>query len=50
MLLAMGSTVELVRAPYKRSRVIASQGDDLEQHIVTPGLFCNKLLLVQIIL
>ena len=31
--------MDIVRAPYKRTRVIASQGEDLEQHIVTPGLF-----------
>lgn len=29
--------MDIVRAPYKRTRVIASQGEDLEQHIVTPG-------------
>ena len=29
--------MDIIRAPYKRTRVIASQGEDLEQHIVTPG-------------
>ncbi|XP_063684765.1 exosome complex component RRP4-like [Bolinopsis microptera] len=29
--------MEIIRAPYKRTRVIASQGEELEQHIVTPG-------------
>ena len=30
--------MDTIRAPYKRTRVIASQGEEMEQHIVTPGL------------
>ena len=36
-LIAKPGKMDVVRAPYKRTRVIASQGEEMEQHIVTPG-------------